>query len=97
MKQRLGRIHDRTRRLSFHKEIIVFTGSSTISNLFETLGIEFGKRLLHHSTVAVLGPVTASTAESYGKIPQILPHQSTVAARMEALGRYYKSRNVQRS
>jgi uroporphyrinogen III methyltransferase / synthase len=77
-------------------DLIVFTSSSTISYLFETLGLEVGKRLLSHSTVAVLGPVIANTAKSYGKSPEIIPSESTAAALIEAIGRYYESGNVNR-
>jgi uroporphyrinogen III methyltransferase / synthase len=71
-------------------DLIVFTSSSTIANLFETLGSEIGKRLLRHSTVAVLGPITGHTAESYGKSPEIIPNESTVPSLLEAISRYYQ-------
>jgi uroporphyrinogen III methyltransferase / synthase len=71
-------------------DLIVFTSSSTISNLFETLGLEAGKQLLHHSTVAVLGPVTGNTAQSFGKSPEIIPKENTVASLIEAIGGYYE-------
>jgi uroporphyrinogen III methyltransferase / synthase len=74
-------------------DLIVFTSSSTINNLFEALGMEEGKRLLRHSAIAVMGPITANTAESYGKIPEIIPNESTVAALMEAIKHYYESEN----
>jgi uroporphyrinogen III methyltransferase / synthase len=71
--------------------LVVFTSSSTIRHLFETLGPAEGKRLLHHSTVAALGPITANTAKSCGKNPEIIPKESTVTALMEAIARYYES------
>jgi uroporphyrinogen III methyltransferase / synthase len=72
-------------------DLIVFTSSSTIKNLLETLGLEEGKRLLNHSTVAVLGPVTGNTARSFGRIAEIIPGENTIAALMEAIRRYYKN------
>jgi uroporphyrinogen III methyltransferase / synthase len=72
-------------------DLIVFTSSSTINNFLETLGPEEGKRLLHHSTIAVIGPITGKTAESYGKNPDIVPNESTVASLLEAIERYYKA------
>jgi uroporphyrinogen III methyltransferase / synthase len=78
-------------------DLIIFTSSSTIRYMFETLGQEAGQKLLRHSTVAVLGPITANTSESYGKSPEIIPKENTVASLIEAIGRYYKSGNTQRS
>jgi uroporphyrinogen-III synthase len=45
---------------------------------------------LHHSTVAVIGPITGHTTESYGKSPEIIPKESTVASLLEAISRYYE-------
>jgi uroporphyrinogen III methyltransferase/synthase len=70
-------------------DLLVFTSSSTISHMVETLGPEIGNRLLQRSTVAVLGPITANTANSYGKNPEIIPKESTAAALMEAISLYY--------
>jgi uroporphyrinogen III methyltransferase / synthase len=77
-------------------DLVIFTSSSTIRYLFETLGPVEGKRLLRHSTIAVMGPVTANAAESCGKYPEIVPKESTVPALMEAIGRFYESRNAKR-
>jgi uroporphyrinogen III methyltransferase/synthase len=72
-------------------DLMIFTSSSTIRNFFETLGLETGKKLLTHSTVAVLGPITGQTAESYGKRPEIAPKESTLTSLMEAIRLYYGS------
>jgi uroporphyrinogen-III synthase len=72
-------------------DLMVFTSSSTIRNLMETLGPEEGKRLLCRSTVAVLGPVTGNTARSFGKNAEIVPRENTIPALMEAIEHYYKA------
>ncbi len=73
-------------------ELIVFTSSSAVKNLIDILGQQDGKRMLLESTVAVLGPITGKTAESYGKRAEIVPGESTVAALLKAIGEYYSSR-----
>jgi len=75
-------------------DLLVFTSSSTIGNFLDTLGPEEGQRMLHHSTVAAIGPITGDTAKSYGKIPEITPQESTVASLMDAIGRYYESKKI---
>ncbi len=73
-------------------DLAVFTSSSTIRNLFDILGQEDAKRTLMDSTVAVLGPITGRTAESFGKLPEIIPDQNTVTGLIEAIRKYYSSR-----
>jgi uroporphyrinogen III methyltransferase / synthase len=72
-------------------DLIVFTSSSTIKNLMAILGQEYGKKLLLNSTVAVLGPITAKTAESFGKQVEIVPQESTMASLLEAVREYYSN------
>jgi len=84
---------DAVRQLREKKpDLIVFTSSSTIRNLIDILGQEDGLRMLLESTVAVLGPVTGKTAESFGKSADIIPEENTVAALLKAIGEYYGSR-----
>jgi uroporphyrinogen III methyltransferase/synthase len=66
-------------------DLIVFTSSSTIKNLMTILGQDFGKSLLLNTLVAVIGPITAQTAESFGKMADIIPKESTVASLIEAI------------
>jgi uroporphyrinogen III methyltransferase / synthase len=73
-------------------DLIVFTSSSAVRNMVDILGPEDGKRMLLESVVAVLGPITGSTAESFGKRAEILPRESTIASLIEEIRRYY-SRN----
>jgi uroporphyrinogen III methyltransferase/synthase len=70
-------------------DLVVFTSSSTIRNFVEILGQEDGIKMLRNSTVAVLGPITGSTAESFGKHPEIVPGENTVASLIEAIGKHY--------
>ncbi len=70
-------------------DLIVFTSSSTIRHLIDTLGQEDGERMLLQSTVAVLGPITGKTAESFGKRAEIVPEENTVTALLKAIREYY--------
>ena len=84
---------DTIRKLREEKpDLAVFTSSSTIRNLFDILGQEDGKRVLMDSIVAVLGPITGRTAESFGKRAEIIPEQNTVSGLLEAILRYYSGR-----
>jgi len=71
-------------------DLVVFTSSSTVRSLIDLLGQEDGIRMLMNSTVAVLGPVTGSTVESFGKCPEVVPEENTVASLLEAIRDYYR-------
>jgi uroporphyrinogen III methyltransferase/synthase len=70
-------------------DLIVFTSSSTARNLVDILGQEDGKKMLQESTVAVLGPITRDTVESFGKSVEIVPEESTIASLLEAVCSYF--------
>jgi uroporphyrinogen III methyltransferase / synthase len=72
-------------------DLVVFTSSSTIKNLIAILGQEYGKKLFLNSRVAVLGPITAKTAESFGKHAEIVPKENTVASLLDAIREYFGS------
>jgi uroporphyrinogen III methyltransferase / synthase len=72
-------------------DLIVFTSSSTIKNLIAILGQEYGKKMLLNSTVAVLGPITAETAKSFGKTAEIIPKENTIDSLLNAVREYYSS------
>ena len=72
-------------------DLLVFTSSSTINNLVEILGPDFGRKMLREATVAVIGPITASAAESFGKRADIVPGENTIASLLEAIREYYSS------
>jgi uroporphyrinogen III methyltransferase / synthase len=69
-------------------DIIVFTSSSTVRNLIDILGPEDGKSMLRKSIVAVLGPITRDTVESYGKSAEIVPKESAIPSLLEEIGLY---------
>jgi uroporphyrinogen III methyltransferase/synthase len=70
-------------------DLLVFTSSSTINNLMHILGEDAGRKMLMESTVAVIGPVTASTSEAFGKPADIIPTENTIASLLEAIQKYY--------
>jgi uroporphyrinogen III methyltransferase/synthase len=70
-------------------DLFVFTSSSTINNLIDILGAGVGRRLLMETTVAVIGPITASTAAAFGKRADIIPRENTIASLLEAIREYY--------
>jgi uroporphyrinogen III methyltransferase/synthase len=74
-----------------HPDLIVFTSSSTARNLVDILGREDGKKMLQKSTVAVLGPITRDTVESFGKSAEIIPRESTIASLLEAICLYFST------
>jgi len=73
-------------------DLIIFASSSAIRNLIDILGQEDGKGTLQRSTVAVIGPITFRTAESFGKRPEIVPQENTIESLLEAIRTYYCSR-----
>jgi len=72
-------------------DLLVFTSSSTINNLVDILGADAGHKLLMESTVAVIGPITAETAEAHGKSADIIPRENTISSLLEAIRDYYSS------
>jgi uroporphyrinogen III methyltransferase / synthase len=73
-------------------DLAVFTSSSAIKNFVDILGPEVGIRTLLESTIAVIGPITSGTAESFGKRPEIIPKENTIASLLEAIRLYYSNR-----
>jgi len=77
------------RRLrSASPDLMVFTSSSTVVHMMETLGNAEAKDLLFSSAVAAIGPITAGTLETYGKRAEIVPKESTIASLIEAIETY---------
>jgi uroporphyrinogen III methyltransferase/synthase len=87
----LGEIEDGKLQLlrEANPDLIVFTSSSTVRNLVDILGQEDGKKMLQKSIVAVLGPITRSTAQSFGKSAEIVPKESTITSLLEEIYSYY--------
>lgn len=77
---------EEVRRLkSSSPDLMVFTSSSTVVNMVETLGRAEAKDLLSRSVVAAIGPITAATLESYGKRADIVPKESTIDSLIQAI------------
>jgi uroporphyrinogen III methyltransferase/synthase len=74
-------------------DLLIFTSSSILSNFVTILGRETGVSMLRGCTVAVLGPVIAQTAESYGKKAEIVPKQNTVASLVDSIYDYFRVAN----
>ncbi len=70
-------------------DLIVFTSSSNVVHFTTIVGASEGRRLLDEAKVAVLGPVTAKTVESFGKTPEIVPPQNTIPSLVESIRLYF--------
>jgi uroporphyrinogen III methyltransferase/synthase len=65
-------------------DCIVFTSSSTVRHLAQTMGPDLVP-VLADTAVAVIGPVTAETARQAGLQPVIEPARSTIADLVQAI------------
>jgi uroporphyrinogen III methyltransferase/synthase len=74
-------------------DLALFTSSSCIRGLVDILGEVDARRFLMQCTVAVIGPISYNTAESFGKRAEILPDKSTIDSLLETIREYYSSRN----
>jgi uroporphyrinogen III methyltransferase/synthase len=72
-------------------DLMVFTSSSTVVNMMETLGNAEARDLLSRSVVAAIGPITADTLSTYGKRADIVPEESTIASLIRAIETYCSS------
>jgi uroporphyrinogen III methyltransferase/synthase len=72
-------------------DLLIFTSSSNVTNFAVIAGADDARRILQSATVAVLGPITARTVESYGKRPEILPEQSTIPSLLAAIRLYFRN------
>jgi uroporphyrinogen III methyltransferase/synthase len=77
---------------SMQPDLMIFTSSKTIKNFIGILGPEYGIKMLREATVAAIGPITANTAESFGKCVEILPLKNTIESLVEAIRDYYSCR-----
>jgi uroporphyrinogen III methyltransferase/synthase len=68
-------------------DVVVFTSSSTVRNFMELLS---DKTILNGVTVAVIGPITAATAQKYGLEPSIVPAEYTIPSLVKAIVEHYK-------
>jgi uroporphyrinogen III methyltransferase/synthase len=70
-------------------ELLVFTSSSAVANFERLLGGE-AKAIFGSTPVAALGPVTAATARSRCERVEIVPHENTVDALVDAIVEYFR-------
>ena len=68
-------------------DCIVFTSSSTVRYLSQTIGPDLPV-LLNNTTSAVIGPITGDTAREAGLTPAIEPKHSTIADLVSAINHF---------
>ena len=71
-------------------DIATFTSSSTVRNLASILGDDLAG--LEKTTVAVIGPATAATAEACGLTPAVVASEHTIDGLVEALREHEHAR-----
>ena len=76
-------------RMAFDEgiDVVTFTSSSTVRNLLEILGSE--RHLMEQTTIACIGPITASTAEELGLAVDIVAAEHNVEGLADALVGHY--------
>jgi uroporphyrinogen III methyltransferase/synthase len=76
-------------------DVVTFTSSSTVRNFIGLLGgVDHVKPILRSVVVACIGPITAKTAEECGLTISIVPGENTIPALVDAIVRYYGSREL---
>jgi uroporphyrinogen III methyltransferase/synthase len=70
-------------------DMVVFTSSSTVSNLVEIVRPLPLKELLDGVAVATIGPITAQTAERYGLKVSVQPSQYSIPALVKAIVEFF--------
>lgn len=76
-------------------DAITFTSSSTVKNFFALLGRGWARRALAGVAIATIGPVTSRTVRALGLQVAVEANPYTVPALVQALGRHFRSHNVQ--
>ena len=76
-------------------EVITFTASSTVSNLWSLLDAAHRAQLISQAregtiTIAAIGPITADTARELGLTVHLCPESFTIPALVEALCSYVR-------
>jgi uroporphyrinogen III methyltransferase / synthase len=69
--------------------MVVFTSSSTVSNLAEMMAPTSLPQVLEGIAVAAIGPITAQTAEKLGLKVSVQPARYTVPALVEAIAKHF--------
>lgn len=66
-------------------DMITFTSSSTVDNLFEFVDDELAKNSLEELVCAAIGPITAETLETYGIDATVVPENYNLDAFVDAI------------
>lgn len=74
-------------------DLVIVTSSSALRNMIDIIGPEDGKNMLLGSVLAVIGPVTGNTAESFGKSAEIVPKANTIASLLDEIRGFYSGKN----
>ena len=82
-----------TARAAFQKgiDVVTFTSSSTVKNLRCLLDADVTQ--INKSVVVCMGPVTASTAESFGIEVDIIPKEQSIPGILAAIHEYFETPN----
>ncbi|MDA0738599.1 MAG: uroporphyrinogen-III C-methyltransferase [Nitrospirae bacterium] len=79
----------KTRFLSQGIEMVTFASSSTVRNFVELFGgAEELQKILQHTIIGCIGPITAETARELGLQVEVVAGQNTIPALVEALVEY---------
>jgi uroporphyrinogen III methyltransferase / synthase len=71
--------------LEGHIDVVTFTSASAVRNFVKIYGTDQARDLLKHTTVAVIGPVTAEAATQLGITVTVQPSSYTVPALVDAI------------
>ena len=74
-------------------DMVVFTSSSTVSNLAEIVEPLSLKKFLAGITVAAIGPITAQTAKTYDLKVSVQPSQYSIPSLVKAIHHYFNAQN----
>jgi uroporphyrinogen III methyltransferase/synthase len=70
-------------------DMVVFTSSSTVSNLAEIVAPATLRQVLEKTAVAAIGPITAQAVEKFGLKVSVQPGHYTVPALVEAIAEHF--------
>jgi uroporphyrinogen III methyltransferase/synthase len=70
-------------------QMIVFTSSSTVSNLAEIVQPAALKDLLNGTAIACIGPITAQSAQQYGLKVSVQPDRYSIPSLVGAIRQYF--------
>ncbi|MCA0986242.1 uroporphyrinogen-III synthase [Guptibacillus algicola] len=70
-------------------DVITFTSSSTVHHFVELLKVNDLKESLKGITIAVIGPITDNTLQSYGLKADVVPKEYTIEGLLQSLEHYF--------